>query len=389
MKDRNPHHHGHGDCEHEDDDCNPRPPHCAEQPKPPGCDCPPLEWECPPKLCEPGDYEPDPCCDCPTPPPKTSECLEKLIEKQDGPIAAADKAKKFKENLERVLLKAKEASKAYTRKYYEELVERWVGYDKTIASYIETITCRVKCWRCIVECYICPPIYDIHRDEGLLYDGGREIQVRDLQDLRYWHQRDRERKQRTYDRINAVVQAWESPAAALKAALDNEKSLIQTVNGLLGTDPPRAIPDLFLKLIPLHLAVAPPEGSCWKTRIAAEYTEFCKCEPADPDTCCGPILGPLSVRQRLIGKPPYFALPPYLIEPKDFFRVICCLVENRLGPAHAALLDAHVAFDAVDARIKRLTDSVPDRIKSFDGKAPIPGDVECCDRAVKQPPAAE
>src|SRR5205085_1210804 len=112
--------------------------------------------------------------------------------------------------------------------------------------------------------------------------------------------------------------------------------------------------DVFLKLVPMHLAIAPPEGPKWQTKIDKKYTVFCWCDTPSPDDCCGPDVGKIewSVRQRLIGP------QPYLVDPNDYIPLICCLVKNRYGPAQKELTDAQGELLKVEAEIKRDKDLV-------------------------------
>src|SRR5690349_6675418 len=81
----------------------------APQPHPPGAGdtCQDLPTTTPPTLEKP-EKCPEPAdCKCPPPPGTTSTCLEDLIAAQTAQIAAADKAKAFKADLEALLAKAK------------------------------------------------------------------------------------------------------------------------------------------------------------------------------------------------------------------------------------------------------------------------------------------
>src|SRR5690349_3543487 len=90
--------------EHE---CPPRPRDPASQPHPPGGDtCDDLPTTTPPTLKDPEKCAPDPSCKCPRTPPVDSNCLEQLISQQGAEIAAAEKAKAFKADLEALLVKA-------------------------------------------------------------------------------------------------------------------------------------------------------------------------------------------------------------------------------------------------------------------------------------------
>lgn len=360
--------------EHE---CPPRPKDPADQPHPPGVDtCKELPPTTPPTLKDPVKCLPDPACKCPRTPTTDSNCLEQLISQQGAEIAAAEKAKAFKADLEALLVKAKAAGQDYTWAKYEKLVNQWVDEDLAIAELVRKVTCALPCWRCVIECYICPLLNDMHyAEQALAGDGTQYTDAHNLYDLLYWRGRDRDAKERTFNRIKNVLAAWEKPAATIGQALTDNQALIDSIGKLVGTDPGRAVYDVFLRLVPMHLAIAPPSNSTWTTRIAREYTEFCKCDTGDPDNCCGPDVGELSLRQRLIGP------QPYLIDPHLYFDVICCLVQNRYHPAKDALAQAEADWTTVDNLIKRYKAQVESGLKTFekDAKGAIPLVVDCCD----------
>src|SRR5438874_6817439 len=145
----------------------------ADQPKPPGdgSDCEDRPQATPPNL-DPPKPCPDPpaCCKCPQKPGATSNCLEILIAKQSADIVAADKAKAFKGDLEKLLDSAKKASQAYTRDKYNDLLKKWLAQDAAIAELIRKLVCAVPCWRCILDCYVCPLLNELHYAEKWLYD---------------------------------------------------------------------------------------------------------------------------------------------------------------------------------------------------------------------------
>lgn len=348
----------------------------ARQPHPPGGDCAELPKTTPPDPPKPPECPPDPCCTCPPPPTSTSNCLEELIATQAAQITAAEKAKAFKTDLEALLGKAKTAEQEYTRKKYDDLVKQWADQDRQIAELIRKLVCAVPCWRCIIECHVCPLINNLIYAERWLYgDGTLYAEVHNLYDLRYWHDRDREAKQRTFDRIKSVLAVWEKPMQTIEKVLADDAKLIADAGKALGSDAPKVVYDVFLRLVPMHLAIAPPSGSAWTTAIGKEYTQFCACDKGTPDDCCGPDVGEWSLRQRLIGP------QPYLIDPNYYFNVICCLVEKRYRPAKDALAEAEVAFQSVDDRIKRYKAQIENGLKSFDkdAKGAIPSVVDCCD----------
>jgi hypothetical protein len=348
----------------------------APQPKPPGdgkaCGDPPKTE--PPELKEPEKCKEPPCC-CPPGPGSDSNCLQDLIAQQASDIAAADKAKAFKADLEGLLAKADAAKQEYTQDKYQKLLKQWVEQDAEIAELIRKLVCAVPCWRCIVECHVCPLLNELHYAEVWLYDKGQWCsQAYSLYDLLYWHDRDRAAKERRFLRIKAVLAAWEKPAQTIEKALADDAKLIADIGKSLGTEASKAVYDLFFKLVPLHLAIAPPAGPGQTTKIDKKFTQFCDCDTGTPDDCCGPDVGEWSLRQRLIGP------QPYLINPNDYFTVICCLVKHRYGPAKDALGQAEAAWVTVDNKIKRYKAQIENGLKSFDkdAKAAIPAVVDCC-----------
>lgn len=358
-------------------DCPPRPKDPADQPHPPGVDtCDPLPTPTPPTLDPPEKCPPDPKCKCPTRPTSDTNCLEKLIAQQATEIAGADKAKAFKADLEALLAKARAASQDYTRAKHEKLTRQWDEEDVSIAELVRKVVCALPCWRCVIDCYVCPLLNELHYAEERLYRSGTPpTQVNNLYELQFWYARDRDAKERRLTRIKNVLAAWEKPAQTIEKILNDNQALIDSIGKLVGTDPGKAVCDVFLRLVPMHLAIAPPGGSAWTTRIGREFTEFCSCDKGTPDNCCGPDVGAPSLRQRLIGP------QPYLVDPNDYFKIICCLVENRYGPAKDAWSWADAKWSAVDADIKRNVALLESGLKSLDkdAKAAIPSQIDCCD----------
>lgn len=358
-------------------DCPPAPKNPADQPHPPGVDtCGDLPTTKPPTLDPPKECPKDESCRCKETPTSDPNCLERLIEQQAAEIAAAEKAKAFKADLEALLAKARTASQDYTRAKHDKLTKQWDEQDVTIAELIRRLVCALPCWRCVIECYICPLLNELHYAEQWLYgDGTLYSDVHNLHDLLYWHTRDKEAKERRFNRIKSVLAAWEKPAQTIEKALADNQALIDAVSKQIGTDPGKAVYDVFLRLVPLHLAIAPPSNSKWRTRIDKQYTQFCGCDTGTPDNCCGPDVGEWSLRQRLVGP------QPYLIDPNDYFAVVCCLVEKRYNPAKDALGKAEADWVTVDNRIKRYKSQLDTWVKSFekDAKGAIPAVIDCCD----------
>jgi hypothetical protein len=349
----------------------------APQPNPPGGSCQPLPPSTPPTVPTPKPCpDPDPCCKCPTTPGSDPTCFERFINSQTDAIAAGKKAETFKAELVQFQAKAKTANQEYTRDKFDALVKLWVDLDADIAKFIAKFVCNVSCWRCIIDCYVCPLLNTLHyAEEWLNGDGTPYANVNNWYDLQYWYSRDKDAKERTFNRIKDVLKAWEKPAATIEAILKQNRGLLDALDKSPSSDKGKVVYDLFLKLIPLHLAIAPPSGSAWTTKIGKEYTEFCGCDSGTPDDCCGPDVGVRSLRERVTGP------QPYLVDPNDYFKIICCLVENRYLPAKDALSDAENKLSAAAATIKGYTDQITNGLATFerDAKGAIPGVFDCCD----------
>jgi hypothetical protein len=359
-------------------ECPPPPETPANQPHPPGVDeCQDWPTPTPPELKDPDKCpEPPEHCNCPKGPTGEDNCLEKLIDAQVAQLAKADKAKAFKADLEALLGKAKTGSAEYTRSKYDKLVEGWLDQDAQIAELIRKLVCAVPCWRCVIECHICALLNELHyADQRLHGDGTLYTDVKNLYDLLYWHTRNREAAERRFKRIRDVLTAWENPAKSIEAVLNGNKTLIESVSKILGTNPGRAIYDVFFRLVPYHLAIAPPSNSTLTTRIDREYTDFCTCSTGTPDNCCGPDVGVRSVREQLV--------PPqaYLVDPTEYLTIICCLVEHRYDKAKQDLEQADADWIATDNRIKKNKAILENGFKNFekDALALIPSVIDCCD----------
>jgi len=362
-------------------ECPPRPENPADQPSPPGdgsrCDdypptTPPVPE--PPTPCPP----PDPCCNCPTPPDSGTNCLEELIAQQTADTATMQQENTLTQDLNKLLELGKKARQAYSRDKYDELVEKWQKADVEIAELIRKLVCAVPCWRCILDCFICPLLNDLRTQKKWLYDDDKLIATaNDLYDQQYALTRDRGVKARRLARIKDVLKAWETPATTIEKALNDNKALIDSLGPFIGPHPGKAIYDLFLIIIPRHLAIAPPATDLeHTTTIDKKYTEFCPCDDGTPDDCCGPDVGELGFRRRLVGP------LPYLIDPGAFWDMVCCLIQKRYTPATKELGKAEADLANVTARIARYEKNIGEGWKAdFDKNArtAIPSDINCCD----------
>jgi hypothetical protein len=351
-------------------------------------DCPDLKPTDPPTPYKPPDCDKTPECNCPKPPEKTDGCFEDLIEAETKKVTIADNAKAFKAKLEALLTKAKAASQEYTPQKHAALVKLWGEQDVEIAELLRQLTCAVPCWRCVIECYVCPLLDELRIAEGYLNgDGTLSTEMHSIYDLRHWHERNVAATDRMFQRVELLLTAWESPAKTIEKALGDNAKLLADSKKAMGPDSSTVIYDVFLKLVPLHLAIAPP-SDIKETKIAEELTVFCKCDEGGDVNCCGIDIGPWSLRSRLIG------LQPKLISPDGYFGLICCLVEKLYQPAKDRRAEAIAGLEEVDNEIKRYKDRLRAGLdpKTFEtnAKAKIPSPIECCgDKLCKPEPEPE
>lgn len=357
--------------------CNKDP---ASQPhgQAPNADCkkPPYE-KTPPKL-EPEPKPCETCCNCPPAPKPDEGCLDDLIRKEATIASLGEEAKKSKAELEGFLAKMRTASAKYTPEAYPDLVKRWKDNDVLIVDLIRKLICNVECWWCVIECEICPLINAIAADERLL-KGTNQLYAtaNSLYDQRYWWWREREIQAEAFERVNKVMLAWQDPFTTIDGILKTNHSEVGAASAgkMLGPELHKMIYDVFFKWVPLHLSIAPPTDIA-QTAIQKRYVELCKCEEPKPaDDCCGPNIGPLTVRERLVGP------LPFLIKPELFPELICCLASNAYRPAKAAFAAASAAFAAVDAEIESKKASIATRLKNLpsDAKLRLGKPIDCKD----------
>jgi len=356
---------------------------CADQP------CSPQDQEEPKKCPKPTPpVPPDPktwdvpenkCCKCPTTSEPEIPCLkeiQELIGEQADAGRAATEAALFKKELEDLLKVAKDNATKYTPDIHRELAEEWQRQDLQIAELLRTFECAVKCWRCVVDCYLCPLFNQIHHAEQRLFGRKQYEEVYDLYDQRYWYSRLREARQRRLDRVNAVVNAWKlKPVEKIRAVLGENKTLHADALANYAKEPGKWIYPIFLKLVPIHLAIAPPAGSEWKTKIHKRFTEFCKSSEGKPDVCCGPDMDEWGLRQRLIG--PY----PNLIDPADYLKLVCCIITKYWKPARLELGEAALGYETANDEILLHEDRLKDWPKKFgeSAKSVVPVNIACRD----------
>ena len=143
---------------------------------------------------------------------------------------------------------------------YDALVQRWVEQDAAIAELIRKLVCALPCWRCVdrvphLPAAERPPL----RGAVARAATGRSTPTcTTCTTCLYWLSRDKDAKERRFNRIQAVLAAWASPAKTIDAMLSSNQALIDAASKLVGTNPAAAVYDVFLKLVPLDLAIAPP-----------------------------------------------------------------------------------------------------------------------------------
>jgi hypothetical protein len=356
--------------EHTDNpsDCNPKPDPGQQPPPKPDCKTK-LPTTDPPKPPDPPVCE-NPCC-CPHGPNPKPNCLEDLIQDQAEEIAKAEKAKQFKTELEALLTKALAAKQDYTRATFDRLVKDWKEQDEEIVKIIEKVVCAIPCWECVIECEICPILNEMRDAEWHLY-GKEELYttVSNYYDVLYWHQQDRDIKERRFNRIKSVLASWEKPGQTIEKTLAANILLREEIKKALTS--PNTVFDLFLKLIPQHLAIAP---AMTPSKIDKKFRDFCKCDTGEPDNCCIRDAGmnKWSIRTKWLGP------QPYLVDPQIYIDVVCCLVTHRYAPAQEALSDAEAAVLTAENDIKRAKAIIENGLKNFEknAKGAIPLVIDC------------
>lgn len=323
-------------------------------------------------------------CDCGNSSPATSDCLDDLIKQQSNKIAAAEKLKPLKTELEAIQAKAKTTSQEYSKEKWNELFETWKERDCCIVQLIQRLLCTLPNWECLIDCYLCPLLHELYAAEKLLGDlsTDRPPDPTNLYDLRYWAERNRFLAQRQLQQVIDVLKAWEKPIATIEKALADNAKLIQEIEKVIGTGDTKVVFDIFFKLIPRHLAIA-PNSSVAETKIDKKYISFCGFDVGTTDNCCGPNVGRPSLRERLIGP------MPYLIQPGDFSAMICCLSQHRYLPAMEIAANAEGLVVEVEEQIKRERARIDKGLKDFeaDAKNRLPTKSQSCCKDLDKPNA--
>ena len=372
---------------------------CKKLPDPPQVPPIPEPAECPPR------------CTCPIPPGgEPQSCIEGLIQDQNVIVKTAERAKAFADELTAIQDKLKSAQGEYTQARYVELLTRWKEQDAAIVELIRKLVCAVNCWECLLDCRLCRQLIGIRRLEDRLYGapsteaagtGPLTGQVYSLYDQQAWHQRNVAQMKSRLQRITTVMAAWEKPAGTLADVLEKNGNLIKEVQNLISTDPAKALYDVFMTLIPTHWAIRPRDGgpdNKYGSDIEDRYRHICDCpaaaaSPPDggqqachgdgdppclcddglPDDCCGPDVGVLSLRERLVGP------LPYIVNPVRFPVILCCLTTQRLSPASQQLAAAEAALAAATAAIELALKQIADQTAAIETtfRAELGNPIDC------------
>lgn len=344
----------------------------------------------PPKVPELPERKPCPQpCICPTPPGgPPNDCLEKLIRSQAKVVTQAERAKAFVEELTAFQAKVVSAQVDYTQARYKELKKLWEDQDKLIVDLTEKVKCSVPCWQCLLECRLCPLLEEIRvLEDRLNGTEGLTDKVYSLIDLQFWHQRNVAQLQARVDRINGVLAAWEKLSATLGDTLEKNGKLITDLPAVLAAEPAKAIYDIFMTLVPRHLAIR-PYGA--KSGIKDEFIKVCTCDDGAPDICCGINVGVRNLRDRLVGT------LPYIVDPADFPDMVCCLITKRLAPASDQLAAAQAELTATTNEIEQTKKLIEDRTAAIEAafKAELGNPIDCSlykkkDMPASAPPATQ
>jgi len=374
--------------------------------------------------------ERDPCtphCTCPADPSgPPASCLDDVIRDQNSIVKKAERAKVLVDDLIAIQTKVTSAQVDYTQDRYADLKKLWVKQDDSLVELIRKVVCAVGCWECLLECRLCNQLTTIRTLEERLQGPGDQVEgmgqpkeVSSLYGLKFWHERNVANLQARVDRIKRVLAAWEKPSATLGDVLDKNGKLIEDTQKIVATDPLKAVFDVFMTLVPRHWAIRPRDA---QSKIDDKYIKICECrkepppekpkaeekkqehekKPEEPkckcddgiaDDCCGPDAGLLNMRQRLIGP------LPYLVDPKNFPEIVCCLTKYRLTPASDLLAGAEAGLAAVTTEIeqaqKTLDGSTIGAIEAaFRAGLPTPFDCKpygekCGQKPSESPPSKE
>ncbi|MET4023173.1 hypothetical protein [Bradyrhizobium sp. S3.2.12] len=320
-------------------------------------------------------------CQCPTPPGGTpTDCLDILIKDQATRVKQAVRAKEFVDELTAIQGEVASAQADYTQARYKDLLKIWQDQDKLIADLVQKLVCAVPCWECLLECRLCPELTDIRKlEDELNGTGALTKDVFSLIDLQFWHQRNVTQMQARVYRIKLVLSAWEKPSGTLGDVLDKNGKLIEDTQKIIATDSAKAVYDVFMTLLPRHWAIRPRKVA---SSIQDKFVKICKCDDGTPDDCCGPDVGIVSLRNRLLGP------LPYIVDPADFPGIICCVATERLAPASDQLAAAQAALAATTSLIEQKTKQIADKTSNIETsfKAELGNPIDCGQYKKKDPP---
>jgi hypothetical protein len=389
----------------------PNEPDCEELPKAPTVPEIPASGTCPGR------------CDCPDPPGgEPPSCFDRLIQRQNIIVKTADRARIFAGELSEIQDKVESAKADYTPARFIELRKRWKEQDDAIAELIRKLVCAVGCWDCLLECRLCKQLVEIRKLEDRL-DGAPSEEVGgtgkltgdvySLYDQQAWHVRNVAQMEARMKRIKEVLAAWENPSTTLGEALDKNADLIKETQNLIASDPAKAVYDVFMTLIPRHWAIRPRGPGLlaeWTSDIDEKYVRICdcpkppaaatqqgnadesanrgqpgrscdgdddggkcRCDDGVPDDCCGPDVGILSLRERMVGP------LPYIVDAGRLSAVICCLTTNRLAPASEQLAAAQAELASSSAEIELVQKQITDKKAAIEAtfRAALDNPIDC------------
>ena len=218
----------------------------------------------PPTLNDAGEVSRPTDCNCPTGPGIDAE-LPRGSDRDAGERHRGGEESRSVQDGSRgsCSAKAKAASQDYTRDKYDDAGQAVGGAGRRHRrAHPRSSSARVPCWHCVIECYVCPLLNELHYAEQWLYgDGTLPTDVHNLYDLQYWHTRDKDAKERAFNRIKAVLTRGRSrPRRSTRRSPTNKTLHRRRSTSRSAPKPARSVYDVFLKLIPMHLAIAPPSG---------------------------------------------------------------------------------------------------------------------------------
>lgn len=369
-------------------------------------------------------------------PLEREKCIVDAIAKEVETINRAKSAEKAKKELEAIQKSAEAAIKDYTTEAHRSFVLMWEDQDKDIKKLLNKVGCMPN-WKCVIECYICPLLNELYfveqelngdplnychycepknvpdtcpekktkceqyqsylKDDPNYRPFSKEL-AKNHYDLFHWLERDLTQKTRMHELVSDVLQAWKDPNKRLKDLLKANSELIKKCNDEWCSRTTHIVYDIFVQLLPLHFAIRPRDknnndwpGGLKPTVIPTEfydlYKHLCCCNKGQPIDCCNVNVGEPSIRDRLIGP------QPYIVDPNEYYELICCVTQHRYLKAQEAMAKAQAALDAQKKRIEDLKKFVSKDAETVAKIAYelIPLEVNACDccEASKTAEAAE